>query len=229
MTYTHNAFWEIDGLKTTAFPDLLVSDLASKLKPSTVVVYLYLLHESAVQKKTILNLHTGYVLFGANIGNDTLKQARAELMRHNLVRSTELPKRGHWEYELLDPRAGGSLPSKKNVKFAELSNWVVEQFYVRLMPDRAISADRFDCPLQVHSKPSFSVQYDRGTDGHGTWSCSACRSNGGMVSFYRKLKDAKAGEAMRAVRALLHSLIEEEKTVGQRTKTVPENSLVHLM
>jgi hypothetical protein len=212
---------------------LLVGDLTSKLKASTVVVYLYLLHQSAVQRKTILNLHTGHVLFGANIGNDTLKQAREELMKHNLVRSKELPKRGHWEYELLDPRNGGSLPSRKNVNFAELSNWVVEQFYLRLMPDRAISADRFDCPLQFHSKPSFSVHYDRGADGHGTWSCRACNSNGGMVSFYRKLKDVNTGEAMRAVRALLHSLIEEERMRAQQVRTTPavtpENSLLHLI
>jgi hypothetical protein len=227
VSRTYNSFWEVDDIKTVAVPASLAEDLLRELNPTSVALYIYLLGKAAQLKKSVMELHTGHVLYGANLSNKTLKTARTDLKKHGLVEFGETTKRGHWEYVLLNPLTSAPLPSRNNVNFAKLPNSVVYEFFKRQIPEHEVSSARWHCPFGDHDKAAFKVKYDRGTETHGTWSCTKCKIYGGLLEFHRRLHQKSAGETSRAVRAMLQTLIQEEQkstvTTGQAT---PQNSLV---
>jgi hypothetical protein len=221
----HNAFWELETLPTTSHPDLLHTLLA-KMKATSVVLYLYLLGMMKKQKRSTVKIHTKDVLSSTGLHRETWAKAREELTKNKLVECVELTKKGLWQYQVLNPATGGSLPSRDNVDFAALSDRVVMMFYRRLLPPNSESNGRFFCPFGTHARPAFKVLLDAGSDEHGTWNCGKCHTFGGLVDFYRRLKDISRAEANRSVRAMLQTLIQEEAQLEPASVTIAttENS-----
>jgi hypothetical protein len=225
-----NAFWEVDGLETCAFPFALVDEHMSNLKPTTIVLYLYLLRLTKRQGK--VRVHTKDILWVTGLDKKTLTGARKQLKDCKLVVSVETTTRGIWEYEVLNPNTGGPLPSRENVDFAKLSDEVAFEFYNRLMPGQYDEQrGKFHCPFGAHAKATFRVVMDGGTDRHATWSCSKCRSFGGLIEFYRRLHKTSTGETHRRVRSLLQILMQDEQNArSQRMPdATPENSNLALI
>jgi hypothetical protein len=223
-----NAFWEVDGLETCAFPFALVDEHLSTLKPTTIVLYLYLLRMTKKQGKVRVN--TKDILWVTGLDKKTLTGARKQLCK--LVASVETVMRGVWEYEILNPNTGGPLPSRDNVDFSKLSDAVAFEFYRRQMPDKYDEqSGMFDCPFGTHAKATFRVVLDGGTDRHATWSCPKCRSFGGLIEFHRRLHKTSSGETHRRVRNLLQILMQEEQkaTSESAPNATVENSNLALV
>jgi hypothetical protein len=232
----HNTFRELEDLDTAAVPlTTLLELMREKLTPTAAHLYLYLLEQARIKNYATVRVHTGDLLLTMDTRNKALIAARKQLQLFKLVQCAELTKRGIWEYELLDPKTGCFLPARENrVEFANLSDWVVREFYMRQMPDRwDAGRGKFHCPFIDHGKATFRVKYALGTDLHGMWNCNKCSGtggSGGMITFFARLYKTTSPDATRKVRGILQGIIQEddrrlrEAAAEPAVFATPENS-----
>ncbi len=198
---------------------------APKIKPSTVVLYLYLLREA---KHPLLRLHTPTITEQTGLDRKTVRRAVQDLidLKLLLIDPNEESAKGFVLYELLN-ETGGKIPLSENwVEFKELTDQQVEAFYadrlgVLKAPGYKEGRDvlLFKCPFCAHSpnKHPFQVTLNKGGDYHGHFLCGSknCGKKGGMIHF-QVLLEGKRGNMMsgpqagRLVRAFLTSQIKGE-------------------
>jgi hypothetical protein len=234
----YNTFWELDKLETIAIPETAVSKLRGA--PSAFPVYAALLVRAKLKGFGTVQVKTAELLEETGLSDETLRKVRRELETRELVKFDQ--KTGNrnavWECELLNPANGKSLPNRDNVDFTALSNWAVEQFYFRLMPERwDAEQGAYRCPFGLHAKSSFHVHTEPGTDRHGGWQCSQCDKDdegkkrylwGGLIKFMASYKKASWAESSRRTRSLLQEIIADEQAGLAATMSRPRISITGL-
>ena len=110
-------------------------------------------------------------------------KARNGLKEKSLIQvercNNKAARGGVCRYEIMHPEIPGrTLPSKGAVDYEHLPDWVVWQFYRRLIPEENHIEGlplMFDCPLQPHAGTgTFTINLQRGGGPHGFYQCKEC-------------------------------------------------------
>ena len=210
---THNAFWALHEHGTVALPDAIPLE---KMKPSTLALYVCLLRHQKMARSNPFTAHSGDLLLEANIAPNTLTAARDQLITLGLLLAADKPgEKGKWLYELRNPSTGGALPAHEQVRFADLSDWAVLEFYRRLRPD---TSGAYDCPA-CRSAGELKIDMRPG-DKRGRWSCGKCDKYGGFANAYKHAYGVPYPTATLMTRSLLLEILDTEK---QRANPRPKH------
>ena len=218
--------FKFTDLTYSQLPDYFVDEILPTLtKLVTVKVYLFILRRAQQYSKTVVKVSTSEIKLALGISNDSLTTARAELLKHKLVRSKETINQGLWSYTLLNPRNGEPLPDPRaTADFNTLSEEQVKAYYLghlaKFSPRDDGDSIRATCPFHTHGKQREKPLSITVTDG-GVWHCFRCNKSGKLVDFEvemaaRQKQIMTRREAHHSVRVRLARFaeIEAEKNSG---------------
>jgi hypothetical protein len=216
-----NAFTSLDGVDTLALPSIVLQMIQFGLNPTSVVVYMHIVHAAHTYGGSVVRARTSDVLKATGLARQTFSNALAQLAAFNLVHSTLTDAKGVWQLELLNPETGAAIPDRTPVNFATLPDAVVQEFYGQeLVGKWDDKHHRYWCPFAAHSHPCFKVNLAHGTKVHGTWSCSQCRKDGtgkargdygGMTQLYERLHIVEPQIAQWRVRDILQGIVSQSE------------------
>jgi ribosomal protein L37AE/L43A len=199
----HNAYWALHEQGTVALPDAIPLD---KMNPAAVKLYLCLLRQQKMARANPFTAHSGDLVLDANISPNALTAARNQLSTLGLIVTTDKPgEKGQWLYELRHPVTSAALPAHEQVRFADLSDWAIGQFYARLRPG---TRDPYDCP--ACGREGIKIDMRPG-DTRGRWSCKGCGKYGGFANAYKHAYKIDYPTATLMTRSLLLEILDAEK------------------
>lgn len=215
----HNAFRSLETVGSVALPDAIPLD---KTDPTAVVLYMHLLRWAKQNGKHAFFVFTGDLQYETGLSRNRLARAREELCRLRLLVASEVPgKRGWWAFELRNPINGAALPVRAQVDYANVSDWVAEQFYQRIGGQSDTGA--FGCP-SCKRIDSVHVIFGKGTHRHGRWRCRKCRRYGGFQNYFAWSVGCEIGAAKWRADQMLEALAGEELTKDTADEAVQDGT-----
>lgn len=115
-----------------------------------------------------------------------LTDARKELQRLRLLKSTEISHTGEWQYELLNPATGASVASPKTRRdFNNLPPEVILAYFTKRLKEYSPTEHtenqlRAYCPFHLSTKLTV---FPLSCSGDGIWHCFRCNKQGHLTDF----------------------------------------------